>query len=200
MTTQTAPPKRTYRMAARAEAAAATRDRIAAAAWRHFSERPYEDVRIADVAADAGVSIPTVHTAFGPKEGLFVAAWAAMAVSQGVREEAVPGDVVGAIRILWDTYEQHADAVFRLLAQEDRIPAVHQMAEAGRAYHRGWVERTFAPQLAGRTGVARQRRLAALIVATDVVTWRLLRREMGLASGPAERTVIEMIRALEAKP
>ena len=83
----------------------------------------------------------------------------------------------------------------RLLAEEDRIPAVHEMAESGRAWHRAWVERTFAPLLTGVKGAARERRLVALVVATDLLVWKLLRREMGLGRATAERIVIEMITA-----
>jgi hypothetical protein len=123
-----------------------------------------------------------------------------MASRQSVRGEAVPGDVEGAVRILWDTYEEHSDAVLRVVAQEDRIPAIHQMVEAGRQYHRGWVERTFAPQLAGLRRAARERRLAALIVATDVMTWKVMRREMGLARPTAEQVVVEMVSAMGGEP
>src|SRR5256885_1236906 len=53
---RSAPRKRAYRMVARAEAAAATRDRLLVSAWRHFAERPFERVRLADVAREAGGS------------------------------------------------------------------------------------------------------------------------------------------------
>jgi hypothetical protein len=80
------------------------------------------------------------------------------------------------------------DAVLRLLAEEDRIPAVREMTDAGRAWHRDWVERTFAPLLAGMRGAAR-------VVATDLLVWKLLRREMGLGRPMAERIVLEMVTA-----
>ena len=104
------------------------------------------------------------------------------------------------MRLLYDSYELQGDAVLRMLAAEDRIPAVHEMADAGRAWHRGWVERTFAPLLAGSRGAARERRLVALVVATDVLVWKLLRREMGLGRATAERIVIEMITATKGAP
>jgi AcrR family transcriptional regulator len=154
-------------MAARANAVAATEERLLAAAWEHFSTRPYEEVRLADIAADAGVTVQTLH------------------------------DVRQAVRLLYDSYEAQGDAVFRMLAAEERIPAVHDMAEAGRAWHRAWVERTFAPLLDGVSGAARERRLVQLVVATDALVWKLLRREMGLGRAAAERVVIEMITALK---
>ena len=111
------------------------------------------------------------------------------------RDSARPGDVRDAVRVLYDSYEQDGDAVLRMLGQEERFPAVREMADDGRRWHRGWVERTFAPLLAGVTGAARERRLVALVVATDLLVWKLLRREMGLGRRRAEQMVIEMITA-----
>ena len=188
-------------MVARAEAAAATRERMLAAAWQHFSERPYEDVRLGDVAADAGVSIQTLHSRFGPKDKLFVATWAWMATQEGARREGAPaGDVREAVRRLYDSYEARGDANIRLIAQEDRIPAVKQMVDAGRAWQRDWVARTFAAQFAGLRGAAREQRLSALVVATDLQVWKLLRRDMGHDRATAERIVTEMVTATKGAP
>jgi AcrR family transcriptional regulator len=186
--------KRTYRMGARADAAAERRERILAAAWQRFAADIYERVRLRDVAADAGVSVPTVHSAFGTKDQLFVAAWIWAIGPEGARRDRAPvGDVRKAVHLLYDSYERQGDAGLRLLAEEDRIPAIRAMTNAGRAWHRSWVERTFAPLLAGSRGAARERRLVALVVATDILVWKLLRREMGLDRAAAERIVIEMV-------
>ena len=185
-------------MVARAEAVAATRERILEAAWRRFSEDPYEQVRLTDVASDADVSEQTVYSRFGSKDRLFVAAWAWAIGPEGERRDrARAGDVRKAVRLLYESYEAQGDASLRLLAEEDRIPAIRQMTDAGRAWHRDWVERTFAPLLGGSRGAARERRLVALVVATDILVWKLLRREMGLDRETAERIVIEMITSME---
>ena len=100
--------------------------------------------------------------------------------AEGARRDAAQvGDIRAAVRLIHESYELQGDAVLRMLAAEERIPAVHAMAEFGRAWHRGWVERTFAPLLAGLRVAARERRLVALIVATDLLVWKLLRREWG---------------------
>ena len=65
---------RTYTMRARAEAVEATRERIARAAMQRFLAEPYEDVTIASVARDAGVSHQTLLNHFESKDGLFAAA------------------------------------------------------------------------------------------------------------------------------
>jgi hypothetical protein len=90
--------------------------------------------------------------------------------------------------------------VLRLLAHEERIPAVREMADAGRRWHRRWVERTFGPLLDGVSGAERERRLVALVVATDLLVWKLLRREMGLGRKTAERIVTEMVTASKGAP
>src|SRR5687768_13334050 len=127
--------RREYRMVARAEAAAATRERLLSSAWQRFSERPYEQVRLADIAADAGVTVQTLHAHFGTKDDLFVAAWVWAVGPEGARRDTAPvGDLHAAVRLLYTSYERQGDGVLRLLAAEDRIPAVHEMAENGRAW------------------------------------------------------------------
>src|SRR5436190_22718624 len=116
-----------------------------------------------------------------------------MAPEGARRDSAATGDVRGAVRVLYDSYDKDGDAVLRLLAQEERIPAVHEMAEAGRRWHRAWVERTFGPP-------SDERGVVALIVATDLLTWKLLRREMGLGRREAERIVAEMVTAWKGAP
>jgi AcrR family transcriptional regulator len=188
-------------MVARAEAAAATRDRILASAWRHFADRPYETVHLADVARVARVTVQTLHAHFRTKDALFVAAWRWRMAPEGARRDAAPvGDVRTAVRVLYDSYEEGGDAALRLIAAEDRIAAVREMADDGRAWHRRWVKRTFTPVLDGLAGAARQRRLVALVVATDLLVWKLLRREMGLDRRTAERIVIEMVTATKGAP
>jgi AcrR family transcriptional regulator len=188
--------KRPYRMSARAEAAAATRERLLAAAWEQFAARPYDDVVLQEIAAAAGVTVQTLHLRFGSKEELFSAAFAWWGVREiATRNEAPVGDVPAAIANLFDHYESQGTAVLRMLSQEERIAAVAEMTAAGRAYHQAWVEKTLGPLLRGMRGPRRQRRLAALVVATDVFTWKLLRRDIGLKREEAESVVAEMVGA-----
>jgi AcrR family transcriptional regulator len=188
-------------MVARAEAAAATRERLLSSAWRHFAAHSFEAVRLADVAREAGVSAQTLHNHFGTKDDLFVAAWLWTMAPEGARRDsAAPGDVRAAITVLYDSYDKDGDAVLRLLTQEERIRAVHEMAEAGRLWHRAWVERTFEHLLAHLPRTERERRLVALVVATDLLVWKLLRREMGLGRKAAEQIVFEMVTAPKGAP
>jgi AcrR family transcriptional regulator len=183
-------------MAARAEAAAETGERLLASAFKHFTTRPYEEVRLQKIATDAGVTVQTLHNRFGSKDQLLSAAYWWWGEQELARRDAAPvGDVRGAIRVVFDHYEAHGDAILRMLSQEDRIPAIRDMTDIGREYHRDWTRRVFAPLLVGLTPARRERRLASLVVATDVLVWKLLRRDMRMERRAAESTVAELIGA-----
>jgi AcrR family transcriptional regulator len=182
-------------MTARAEAAAATGERLLAAAWRHFATRPYEDVRLREIATEARVTTQTLHDRFGSKDELFIAAYAWFGRQEMADRPPTPtAEVSETIAILFDRYEAHGTAVLRMLSQEERIPAVRQMTDAGRAYHHEWAAATFAPLMRGLRGDARERRRIAITVATDLLIWKLLRLDMGLPREQAELVVREMIR------
>jgi hypothetical protein len=109
------------------------------------------------------------------------------------RDAAPIGDVEGAVANVVAHYERWGTNRLRLLAQEDRIPVVAEWVQGGREWHWAWVERIFAPQISGFTGAARRRRVAALVMLTDVYTWRLLRRDLGLSRLDVQRTLVELI-------
>ena len=77
--------------------------------------------------------------------------------------------------------------------QEDRIPAIRNLTDKGRAYHRDWANRVFQSLLAGLPRASRERRLTALVIATDVLVWKQLRLDMQLSRPQAEKIVLEMI-------
>ena len=162
-----------------------------------FWELPVGQVSLDDVARRAGVSVQTVIRRFGRHEGLFKAA--AERETERVRsqrDQAPTGDLPGAVRVLVDHYEAFGDRAMRLLAEEARVPAMAEVAEIGRAYHREWCERVFEPALAGRDGAERSRRLAQLVAMCDVYTWKLLRRDSGLNRRQTELALIEMLEPL----
>lgn len=182
---------RTYKMDARRAAAAATRSRILDAAGEAFLTRWFDEVTIQGIAADAGVSGQTVLNHFGDKQTLFAAA--AERLSEEIssrRSTAAPGDVEGAIDALVRDYEITGDPSIRGLALEERVEAVRPLLAEGRARHRQWVEETF-----GRPDIT-----AELVVATDVYTWKLLRRDQGLsleATRDGMRTIVLALLALD---
>jgi AcrR family transcriptional regulator len=177
---------RPYSMDLRAAAAEATRERILAVAADLFLERWYDDVTLATVAERAGVSSQTVINHFGGKEQLAAAAHRRLSediVSLRYAPEA--GDIPALVEALVDDYERTGDAVIRLLALEEKVPSLQALLARGREGHREWVETMFAaPEL-----------VAELVVATDVYTWKLLRRDQGLSR---DETVAAMLRIVQA--
>jgi AcrR family transcriptional regulator len=189
--------RRPYRMDARARSAAATGERILDSAVAVFWERPVSEIPLDEVACRAGVSVQTVIRRFGGKDALFEAAMQReFERVRRQREAARPGDVRGAVRDLIDHYEDIGDGVLRMLAEEDRTPGVRQIADTGRAYHRDWCARVFGPTLDGLKRAERKRRLAQLIAVTDVLTWKLLRRDAALSRAQTELAVNELLQPL----
>lgn len=185
-------------MAARAEGAERTGQRILEAATALFAERPYEALTLRAVAQRSGVTLQTVLRRFGSKEQLLVtAARAGRAEVVAQRAEAPVGDVVGVVKNLFDHYEAWGRVSLRMLEAELRLPSIGALARAGRAIHARWVARAFAPQLEGpRAAAVRRRRRAQLIALTDVYVWKLLRLDQGLTRRQAEAAVVEVIEAL----
>jgi AcrR family transcriptional regulator len=184
-------------MDTRAAAAELTRERVLDAACEAFLRGWYDDVTLREVAADAGVALQTVVNHFGSKEALFGAA--AERISEriaGRRWSVAAGDLDAAARALVDDYEHTGDFTVRTLALEGRVPVVQQALDRGRAAHEAWVRHVFGAALAGLQGAARARRLAQLVAATDVYTWKLLRRDRGLGPGQTAVAIRELLEAI----
>ena len=188
------PPKRPYRMAARAENVAATGERLLAAAWRHFASRPYEDVRLHEIAAEANVTVQTLHNRFRSKEELFTAAfmwWGAEEISQ--RDTAPVGERPrgdqSALRALRGTRRGDPAVPLPRGAHTRRPPDDRRRPRLPPPLGAA----NLCAAADGQQGAARQRRLTAIAAATDLLVWKLLRRDMQLDRGDAEAVVIEMI-------
>lgn len=189
--------RRTYRQSARAAATQETRERILRATRAEFLVRWFDEVTLADIAASAGVSVQTVVNHFGGKEGLIDAMVARFSGDvEAVRYRAAPGDVAAAVDAILDDYEETGDAIWRALALEQRYPALRHLLATGRAAHRAWVEQTFAPTLAGLDDEERARRVVLLVTATDVYTWKLMRRDMAMSRDAVAGAMREVLEAL----
>jgi AcrR family transcriptional regulator len=189
--------RRSYRMVARAEAAAATAERILDAAVEVFWEQPTTEVSLDEVARRAGVTVQTVIRRFGGREGLAAAAAEReLDKVRGQRGQAPIGDVAAAVHVLVEHYEGYGDGVLRMLAEEERMPGLRRFADLGRAFHRDWCERVFDPALARLSDLERRRRLAQLVAVCDVYTWKLLRRQAGLSRRQTELALVELLNPL----
>ncbi|MDO8732683.1 MAG: helix-turn-helix domain-containing protein [Actinomycetota bacterium] len=184
-------------MESRAQTALETGERILDAATELFWEGPSDQLSMDEVARRAGISVRTVIRRFGGKQGLLAAA--ADREIQRERHErgrAPVGDVVTAVEVLVDHYEASGDQVLKMLAEEQRLPALRSIVDMGRELHRDWCARVFAQGLTGLTGVERQRRLAQLVAVCDVYMWKLLRRDAGLSRRQTELALVELINPL----
>lgn len=174
------PPRRAYRQVARAAASHESEQRILEAATALFSENYYDNVTLEAVAERAGVTQKTVLRRFGSKQGLARAFILAGAKHNAELRDRVPaGDASLAVDFILGMYEAIGDSIMRTLALDGRIDVVTEMAEAGRKLHEQWLERVFEPLLS-KSPLRRTEQLALLLVATDVYTWKLFRRDRKL--------------------
>ena len=186
---------REYRQSARAAAAAQTATDILDAAFRLYWHTPIEELTLALVAENAGVTVQTVIRRFGSKDEL-IAALAERERDRVVASREVTSDVSQAVKLLVAHYENDHVATLKLLAEETRSPAIAKVTAEGRALHRGWCEDVFADHLSGLPPAERRRRLAQLVAICDIYTWKVLRQDMGLGAKQTEQALLEMIEAL----
>jgi AcrR family transcriptional regulator len=188
-------------MSLRADRSRRTADRIREAGWERFSSRAFDEVTLAEVAEASGVSVPTVRAHFGTKEGLFLAGYGAWGMQAIRNREAARGkDPMTAIRSLLKDYEREGPIALHLIAEEDRFPAVKEMTDGGRAYHRWWLSEVFAAELADLSPAAGERRISQLFLLTDLTSWKLLRLDLGLSARRAQRAILENLDALLSLP
>ena len=183
---------RTYTMSARAGAVAATRERIARQAMALFLEHAYEDVTLVAIAKASGVSHQTVLNHFESKDGVVLAVAELLAAeTRSARYDAEPGDVAGAVRALVGDYERIGDANFRWAASE-RLQNLAELLDEARRSHQDWLVAMFGDRLPADPA-ARRRSVHALHAATDVYSWKLLRRDLGLSRSETEKTMAALV-------
>lgn len=194
---ETASSKRPYRMGARAEASAATRQAICESWLALLAERHFDEITLEAVAARAGTTVPTVIRHFGSKDELFVAAFRRfIEIEMARRDDVRAGDVAGVIHAVVAHYDRVGVVVLRMREQEDRFPALGRATNEGRETHCAWVETVFAPQLARTAGAARRRLRGQLVAVTDVSMWKLLRRDQGFGKRQTQEAIVQIIEGL----
>lgn len=189
--------KRQYRMQARARATRETREAILDAVETAFEELFFDEITLAAIAERAGVSVQTVLRHFDSKDGLFAASMlhtgGKMAKDRGL---VPPGDAKAVVDDLIDHYENFGNRLLRMLAQEEREPALRQVTDIGRVFHVQWCEQAFAPTLKKVRGAKRERRLAQFVTCTDIYVWKLLRRDQELSVPQTKLAIRELLEPL----
>jgi AcrR family transcriptional regulator len=184
--------KRTYTMGARSEAVLQTRRRILTAVFDLSQARRIADISLSDVAAEAEVSVQTVLRQFGSRDGLLDAT-AGFASEVYAEERATPvGDIDSAVRVIVEHYELRAPTALLLLSQEED-PRVGPIVAHAKLLHRKWVRAAFAPFIDDASTED------LLVVATDVYTWKLLRRDAGHTRDQTEQRINRLVRAVLAE-
>ncbi len=186
---------RKYDGTSRAASKAGTRNDILAAAFALTGEKLSVEIVLADVATRAGTTVKTVLRHFGSRDALFDAI--IEYASREVAEERVApvGDIDAAIAIVHAHYRLRADWVLRMLEQEHSDARIHDIVQRGRGVHREWVHTTFAPQLERVGAARREASVDLLVVATDIYTWKILRRDRGLTDAQTADRACSLARA-----
>ncbi len=192
--------RRSYRKTARADSEAATHEAILDAAFESFSADPFDRVTLNRIAERSGVTVQTIIRRFGSKEELFEE----LAQREGRRilaERDVPegASLPVALASLLDHYERDGDTIANFVAQEHLFEPVRAIVERGRKTHREWVERHCRHLLRGLDGKARERMVHAATVATDLSTWKLLRRDLCLEPARVAEVMTELLHGLERR-
>jgi AcrR family transcriptional regulator len=187
---------RPYTMRARADAVAQTRNRIIAAAMEEAEETHSLELTLDSVAQRDGVGVRTVLRHFGTRDGLFDALFAAGQAAVEAERAAPAGDVHAALTALLEHYEHRGDFTVHLLGQEGSDPRVDRLLSTGRGVHRRWVAGVFTRWLDPLTPAEAGSLLDLLVVATDVYTWKLLRRDRGLSAADTHHRMRRLIDAL----
>ncbi|HET7573666.1 MAG TPA: TetR/AcrR family transcriptional regulator [Solirubrobacterales bacterium] len=187
---------RRYEMRARSQGVAETRRRIVDATNALLRKGWYDEISLKDIASEAGVAPQTVVNHFGTKDAIFAAVLEQEPEPEATRRlTATPDDIESAIALLVGDYEFAGDGIIRVLALEERIPALKPTLDWGRSVQRKWIEDTFPSALAGLEGTARERRFELLVCATDVYTWKLLRRDRGLSRKETAAAIRQLVEA-----
>jgi len=185
--------KRAYTMGARAQSVQETRARIQEALFLLGCQRLFVEISLDDVAREAGVSVQTVLRQFGSRAAL-IEANVEYAVARIAEEREAPvGDVDAALRVICDHYELRGDIALLMLAQEHADPQLGKLTENGREMHRQWVRDVFGPLTDADDAM-----VDLLVVATDVYTWKLLRRDRRLSRAHTEQRMKTLVTALLA--
>ncbi len=180
-------------MGARAAAVEDTRRRILQSTFDLATDRKIADISLEDVAGGAGVSVQTVLRRFGSRADLIDAAFA-FAQDQVVEERRAPvGDAAAAVRVVVDHYERRGDTSLLMLAQEDSDPLARRVTDQGKRLHRAWIAEVFGPLVDDDEVL-----LDLLVVATDVYTWKLLRRDRELSRANTEARMKTLVASVLA--
>lgn len=188
---------RSYDGSRRAADAARTTERIVDATEALITGGPLREATLQAIAGAAEVTVQTVLRHAGSRQGCIDRVAARfLARVDAQRGNTPPGDVPAALAALLTHYEAEGRLVLALLAQESEDATARDAVETGRAYHRAWVLRCFGPHL----DPADPLQVDALVAATDLYVWKLLRLDLGRPPEAVAAVVARLVHdVLEAR-
>ena len=181
---------REYDNTNRAKKSARTAVRILESAEHLIRRKPLSEVTLSDIADHAEVSVQTVLRHHGSRDGVLMAMGEMLRERISSQRKAVqPGNVEAAVDNVFEHYEREGDLILRVLSEEATSSFAAEAASRGRVFHRAWVEEIFAPVLQAPD----ESTYDALVVATDLYTWRLLRRDLGRSKEEVRAVMLGLV-------
>ncbi len=185
---------RRYDMTKRTNSAEKTKERIVKSTENLLTTGPLAGVTLPAIAKGAKVTVQTVMRQMGSRDGCLSAV--AKIVSERInsqRGHTKPGDVNSAVSTLMDHYESESALILNLLEQANKGETfAKRTTESGRKYHRNWVVHCFGPLV----GDARQERIDALVAATDIYIYKLIRLDIGRSIKATKAVINRLIRGI----
>ena len=147
----------------------------------------------------AGVSVQTILRAFGSKDGLLVKTLeyeAPAALDFSVYSNIKIEDLDQLVTTLFKIYEKIGDLVIHALAHEHRSPEFQKSLDVGRDFHKALVSGAFGIYIHRRPLSERSVLFHALLTATDIYMWKILRRDEVLSFDASVATVVLTLKSL----
>lgn len=189
--------KRNYTQTKRAEATAATRQRIMQSLVELWMERDLDSITLQTIAQVAQTTVQSIIRHFGSKDGLIDAVIEERASGiETTRDANRATDLDSALVALVDHYERDANAVLRTLAISHTSVAAQKVVDHGMRVHREWCGDCLDRFSIGDAGKSSRITLDALVAATDIHVWKLLRRDLGRSKADVLRTMQHLARSV----
>jgi AcrR family transcriptional regulator len=185
---------RKYDNSKRIKTAKNTNARIIDSTEYLLANGPLEEITLTAIAKRAEVTVQTVLRHMGSRDGCLNAV--AEQVSERIdsqRGHTKRGDVDAAISDIINHYESESNLILNLLEQANRGENfANRMTELGRIYHRNWVEHNFGVLVKS----ADEATIDALVAATDIYIYKLLRLDMGRSLKSTKAVIKHLIRGI----
>lgn len=191
---------RVYTQTARAVSAELTATHLVDSMLVRFGGLPYDQIRLEDVASDAGVTVQTVLRRFGSKAGLMRAMvereLTRISTARRASTATEPADLIAELVAHYETY---GSLILKVYGEARMVEGLGPAVAAGRTHHLSWCRQTFARHVDGQAdGATRERRLAQVTAVCDATTWRILRLDAALDQDQTRVALVEMITPLLA--